>query len=156
NEYQGQIVALLAEKVRDFRHDTRKWLQPLMANLAGAMRLQAAIGVLVDNLGHPYSFLSDPSMFAFAKIGNEEVVAAVCERFPHASRDFRLWASDLLCKIHLDTTVQRVLEVLPSETDVAIRMTLCEALLDHFSFEGVEPARQLIKQQELAPDLRRL
>src|SRR5262249_50093166 len=82
--------------------------------------------------------------------------AAVCDQFPRASRDFRRYASDLLCKIHLDTTVERVLELLPGKTDLAIRLNLCQALLDHFSFEGVEPARELIKQHELTPDLRRL
>jgi hypothetical protein len=156
HEYQGQIVALLSEQVHDFRHDARKWMQPLMAKLAGDMRLQAAIPSLIGNLGHPYSFLADQCMFALAKIGSDEVVAAVCDPFPRASRDFRVWASDLLCKIHLDVTVQRVLELLPGETDLAIRLNLCEALLDHFSFEGVEPARLLIKQHGLTPDLRRL
>jgi hypothetical protein len=156
HDYQGQIVALLAETVRDFRHDARKWLQPLMANLAGELRLHAAIPPLVGNLGHPYSFLADQSMFALAKIGSNDVLAAVCDQFPHGSRDFRLWASDLLCKIHLDTTVQRVLRLLPGETDLAVRLNLCEALLDHFSDEGIEPARRLIKEQQLTPDLRRL
>src|SRR5262249_1662900 len=55
-----------------------------------------------------------------------------------------------------DTTVQRVLELLPGETDLAIRLNLCHALLDHFSLEGVEPARRLIKEHELTPDMRRL
>jgi hypothetical protein len=68
HEYQGQIVALLAEKVHDFRDDARKWLQPLLANLAGAMRLPVAIPLLVGNLGHPYSFLAEQSMFALARI----------------------------------------------------------------------------------------
>jgi SEC-C motif len=156
HEHQGQIVAILSERVPDFRHDARKWLQPLMANLAGEMRLRGAIPMLVDNLGHPYSFLSDQSMFALAEIGSEEVVTAVCDRFPRASRDFRLYATDLLCKIHLDVTVQRVLELMPGETDLAIQMNLCEALLDHFSLEGIEPGRQLIKRHELTPDLRHL
>jgi hypothetical protein len=156
HEYQGQIVDLLSEQVHDFRHDARKWLQPLLANLAGEMRLPAAIPPLVANLGHPYSFLADQSMFALAKIGSDDVVAAVCDRFPRAARDFRLWASDLLGKIHLDTTVQRVLELLPAETDLAIRVNLSEALLDHFSSEGVEPTRQLIKEHQLTLDLRRL
>ncbi len=156
HEYQGQIVALLSEQVHDFRHDARKWLQPLMAKLAGEMRLQAAMPVLVGNLGHPFSFLSDQSLFALAKIGSEEVVAAVCDPFPRASRDFRLYASELLGKIHLDLTVQRVLELLAGETDLAIRLNLCEALLEHFSFESVEPARLLIKHHQLTPDLRRL
>src|SRR5436305_12161602 len=78
----------------------------------------------------------------------------MCDRFPRGSRDFRLWASDLLCKIHLDATVQRVLELLPGETDLAVRLNLCEALLDHFGDEGIEPARRLIKEQQLTPDLR--
>jgi len=156
HEYQGQIVALLSEKVHDFRHNARKWLQPLMANLAGEMRLQAAIPPLVANLGHQYSFLADQSMFALAKMGSEEVVTAVCDQFPHASRDFRRYASELLGKIHLNLTVRRVLDLLPRETDLAIRLNLCEALIDHFSFEGVEPARWLIKEHELTLDLRRL
>jgi uncharacterized protein YchJ len=37
-----------------------------------------------------------------------------------------------------------------------IRLNLCEALLDHFSFEAVEPVRQLIKHHELTPNLRHL
>jgi hypothetical protein len=156
HEYQGQIVARLAEQVRDYRHDARKWLQPLMANLAGQMRLHEAIPPLVGSLGHPYSLLADQSMFALAKIGSDDVVAAVCDRFPRAPRDYRLWAGDLLCKIHLDTTVQRVLGLLPGETDLAVRLNLCEALLDHFSGEGIEPARRLIQEQQLTPDLRRL
>ena len=156
HEYQGEIVALLTEQVHDFRHDARKWLQPLLANLAGQMRLPDAIPPLVANLGHPYSFLADQSMFALAKIGSQDVVTAVCDRFPRAARDFRLWASDLLGKIHLDTTVQRVLELLPGETDLRVRWSLCEALLDHFSDEGIEPARQLMKEQQLTPDLRHL
>ena len=57
HEYQRQIVAFLAQEVYDFRHDARKWLQPLLASLAGEMRLQAAVPLLVANLGHPYGFL---------------------------------------------------------------------------------------------------
>jgi hypothetical protein len=156
HEYQGQIVAILSEQVHDLRHDTRKWLQPLMAKLAGEMRLQAAIPLLVGNLGHPYSFLSDQSMFALAKIGTEEVVALVCDLWPRAASDFRLFASELLCKIHLDVTVERVLGLLPGETELMIQMNLCEALIDHFSSDGIEPARQFIKQHELTPNLRQL
>jgi hypothetical protein len=156
HDYQAQIITALAEQVHDFRHDARKWWQPLLANLAGEMRLQAAVPALVANLGHPYSFLSDQCMFALAKIGSDDVVAAVCDWFPRASRDFRLWASELLCKIHLDATVRRVLELLPGETDMAVRLNLCEALLDHFSSEGIEPARQLITRHELNAELRQL
>lgn len=155
-EYEGQIVALLAEQVYDSRHDARKWLQPLMANLAGTIRLHEAIPLLVGNLGHPFSFLADQSMVALARIGGDDVVAAVCDPFPRRSRDFRLWASDLLCKIHLDVTVQRVHGLLPGETDLAIRLNLCEALLDHFSDDGIEPARQLILKHRIDPNLRRL
>ena len=156
HDYQAQIVAILSEPFRDADHAGRKWLQPFMAELAGEMRLQAAIPLLVRNLGHPWSFLSDQSMFALAKIGSDDVVTAVCDQFPRASKDFRLYASDLLCKIHLDVTVQLLLGLLPGVTELNIRMNLCEALIDHFSLEGIEPTRQFIKQNGLTPDLRRL
>src|ERR1035438_7112901 len=53
-------------------------------------------------------------------------------------------------------TVQRVLGLLPGETELPIRINLCEALVDHFSLDCIEPARQLIKQHELKPDVRHL
>jgi hypothetical protein len=65
HEFKGQIVDLLAENIYDFRRDGRKWLQPLLANLAGEMRLHEAIPPLVDNLGHAHSFLADQSLFGF-------------------------------------------------------------------------------------------
>jgi hypothetical protein len=156
HEYQSQIVALLAEKVLDYRYDARKWLQPLLADLAGEMRLQEAIPPLVANLGHPYNYLADQSMSALAWIGSDAVVAAVGDLYPHGSRDFRLWASELLSKIHLDSTVQRVRDLLPGETDQGIRLHLCEALLDHFSDEGIEPARTVLREQHPTLDLRPL
>jgi hypothetical protein len=155
HQYEGQIVVVLSEEVHDFRHDARKWLQPLLAKLAGDMRSQAAVVPLVGNPGHPYSFLSDQCVFALAKIGSAEVVGAVCDRFRCASRDFRSYAGDLLCKIHLDVCVHKVLELLSGESDFMIRWLLCQALLDHFSSEGIETARELIRSHELTPDLRR-
>jgi hypothetical protein len=154
--YRDEILSVLAQEVRDYRRSPLKWLQPLAACLAGAMRLPAAIPLLVPNLGHPYSFLADQSLFALARIGTEAVVEAVCGRFNGAGRDYRSWASDLLGKIHSDTAVQRVLDVLPAETDLRIRMNLCEALLSHFSLEGLEPTRQLVLHAPLTPDLRHL
>jgi hypothetical protein len=108
-EYQKSILSFLSDQVYDFRQDARKWLQPLLANLAGEIRLQAAIPVLVGYLGHPYSFLCDQSLFALAKIGTPEVVSVVCDLFPRSSLDFRRYASELLGKIHLDLRTRNLL-----------------------------------------------
>jgi len=156
HEYQGHAIGVLAQKIREFRDDPRIWLQPLLAHLAGHMRWAAASALLAGNLGNPCRFLTDQSLFALAKIGTEEVVSIVCEPFRRASQEYRLDAADLLCKIHLDSAVDRALILLPQETDLSIRMTLCEALIDHFSFEGIEPVRQFIARNELTPDLREL
>ena len=48
HEYHEQIVALLSEQVHDFRHDSRKWLQPLMAKLAA--RARAGGGFMPDSV----------------------------------------------------------------------------------------------------------
>lgn len=154
--FHEQILAILSQQSHQLHDGTRRWLLPLMAILAGEMRLQGSIPLLVRNLGHPSSFLSDQCLFALAKIGNDEAVCAVCERFPHSSTDYRLYASELLCNIHLDSTVERVLELLHRETAVNVQMTLCTALLNHFSFEGIEPARQFVKRHDLDPNVREL
>jgi hypothetical protein len=156
HEYQAQIVAILSEGQHDLRNDGRKWLQPLMATLAGKMRLHAAIPMLVSNLGHRNGFWADKCLDALIDIGSEEVVTLVSDLYPGAPDDFRLYASDLLCQIHLDLTVERVLELLPSETELLPQIMLCEALIDHFSYEGIEPVRQFVKQHELTPNVRNL
>ena len=50
NEYRERVLAVLSGRGDDPRR-AGKWLQPSMADLAGEMRLQAAIPLLVGSLG---------------------------------------------------------------------------------------------------------
>jgi len=156
HQYEQQMLAILDEEVADYRHDPRKWLQPMLACLAGEMNLRTAIPRLVSRLGHPSSVLSDQCMFALAQMGVDEIVEAVCEPFLNADFEYRRYASELLGQLHFDVTVEWALHFLPQESDFRVRLNLCEALLRQFSFDGLEPARQMILEGPLVPDVRQL
>ena len=113
HSYQEQILAVLSQEVEDYRHDPRKWLQPMLACLAGEMNLRTAIPLLVSKLGHPSSIFSDQCMFALAQMGDEEVVEAVCQPFLNADFEYRRYASELLDKLHFDAAVRWICSFCP-------------------------------------------
>jgi hypothetical protein len=156
HQYHEQVLAVLSQEVEDYRHNPLKWLQPMMASLAGEMNLRTAIPLLASKLGHPSSVLSDQSLFALAQMGNDEVVEAVCQPFANADFEYRRYASELLGKLHFDATVRWILRILPQESEFRVRLNLTEAVLRHFSFEGLEPARQMVLEGPLIPDVRHL
>lgn len=156
HQFGQQILDILNEKVTDYGHDPRKWLQPMLACLAGAMNFRPAIPVLVSKLGHPFSVLSDQCIFALARMGSEEVVEAVCRPFLNTYLEYQRYASELLGKLHFDAAVRWILDFLSEESDFQVRLNLTEALLASFSFEGLEPARQMVLDSPLSQDVRQL
>ncbi len=154
HECREHVLAVLSGQSDKLGHMER-WLRPFIADLAGEMRLHTAIPSLVGNLGYP-GYLSQRSLVALIKIGGEDVVKAVQDQYHHASREFRLDAGDLLGEIHEDSAVQCALDFLPRESDLEIRTSLCQSLIDNFSLDCVEPAHVLIKHEKLNPGLRQL
>jgi hypothetical protein len=154
--YEDRIIDILSQPVRDYRHDPRRWLRPLMAELAGEMRLESAIPLLVQNLGHPDDYLASRSLYGLSRIGTKAVVEAVCDLYPGAPAAFRLNASELLQKVPCDPPVERVVAFLHGTRDIQTQITLCDTLLSHFAFEGIEPVRRFLLGRELTPDLRHL
>jgi hypothetical protein len=92
---------------------------------------------------------------AFAKMGTDHAVSALCKDFPAANRTYRLFVSGSLEKIHSDLTVQQCHGLLDGEKDEDVRQNLIDALLRSFALEGVAPARQSISRgiDDLKEDL---
>ncbi len=144
-EYAEPVMAILAEKVEDFNDNPMAWLEPLAVRLAGEMRLEAAIPLIVGKLHEEEGdLLAEECERALWKIGNDAVVEAVCTGFAQAEWHYRLFGASVLENIHSDLTVTKCLELLPQEEDADLRVWLGKALLRQLSFEGIEPLRQLI------------
>jgi SEC-C motif len=145
--YVDRILTLLGKEVEDFENDPMTWMEIFLVELAGDMRLEAAIPLIVHKLRLYGDLLSEECVKALARIGTDAVTEAVTEGWLKAEWDYRLDAASVLEKIHSDATVRKCLELLPQDEDINIRTSLACALLAQFADEGIEPVRQMVERR---------
>jgi hypothetical protein len=141
------ILNLLGQKVEDFDTDPMTWMEIFLVMLAGEMRLERAVPLIVKKLHEVEELLSDECVTALGKIGTDAAAAVVTEGWPEAVWDYRLYAVSALERIHADTTVRKCLELLPQEKDIEIRTGMADALLTQFADEGIEPVREMVERR---------
>jgi hypothetical protein len=144
-EYIDRLLDLLGQEVEDFETDPMTWLEIFLIMLAGEMRLERAIPLVVQKLHAMGDVLSEQCVEALGKIGTDAAAEAVAEGWLEWEWDYRLYAGSALEKIHSDTTVRKCLELLPQDKDVSIRTSLADALLGQFADEGIEPVRAMVQ-----------
>jgi hypothetical protein len=150
-KYVDRILDLLGQKVEDYETDPMTWLEIFLVELAGEMRLEGAITLVVRKLHECGEILSEQCVEALGKIGTDAAAEAVTEGWLEAVWDYRLYATSALEKIHSDTTVRKCLELLPQDQDLDIRTKLADALLSQYAEEGIEPAREIVQRRAYDP-----
>ena len=146
-----RILDLLGKEVEDFDTDPMTWLEVFLVELAGEMRLERAIPLIVKKLHECGEVLSEECVEALGKIGTDEAAEAVTEGWLEAEWDYRLYATSALEKIHSDTTVRKCLELLPQDQNLDIRTKLADALLGQMAEEGIELVREMVGRQDYDP-----
>jgi len=142
-----RILDLLAKEVGDFESDPMTWLEIFLVMLAGKMRLERAIPLIVKKLHELGEILSEECVEALGKIGTDAAAGAVTEGWLKAVWDYRLYATSALEKIHSDTTVRKCLELLPQDKELDIRTNLADALLSQYAEEAIEPVREMVQRR---------
>jgi hypothetical protein len=140
----GRAMDLLAVKVDDPGNNPFTWMEPLAVRLAGELRLEAAIPLLVDKLHRDAEVVSEECQAALVRIGTDVTIHAVQDAYPTAEWHFRLYASGVLGRIHTDPAVTACIELLGHEKDLDLQTWLAQSLVDHFSTEGNEVARRVV------------
>jgi hypothetical protein len=151
DKYIDRILELLAKEVGDFETDPMTWLEIFLVELAGEMRLERAIPLVVKKLHECGDVLSEECVEALGKIGTDAAAQAVAEGWLESEWDYRLYATSALEKIHSDTTVLKCLELLPQDKDLDIRTKLADALLSQYADEGIEPVREMVQRRAYDP-----
>ena len=143
-----RILSLLSQKVEELDNSPMKWTEGFMVVLAGRMRLDSAIPLIVARLHEDGELLNEECMEALAWIGTEEAALALAEGFGQAEWSYRLFAADALGRIHSDASVQKILHLLTVEQEGDVRANLGRSLLASFPTEGVEVVRQMVLTQD--------
>ncbi len=134
------------------------WLDPSIIELAGEMRLQQAIPVLMERLHEEELSVVDAAIPALGKIGGDAVIEAIAEQWGDWSDDWCETVAEVMTHIHTDRSVQSCLEFLKDEEVPDVQIYLANALLGHFSNEAIELVRALVlgDEDDLEPDQRDL
>lgn len=145
--FVDRILDLLQKEIEDFDNDPMVLMEEFMVILAGEMRLERAIPLIVTKLHALREVLSEQCIDALGKIGTDAAAEAVTNGWLESEWDYRLYATSALEKIHSDTTVRKCLELLPKDKDLGIRTKLADALLCQFAEEVIEPVREMVQKR---------
>jgi hypothetical protein len=147
--FAERVLALLAESTEEiYDDDAQYWMQAAATFLAGHLQLSEAVPRLIERLeadvdsdGQWYCY---KCVDALIRIGTDDVVRAVAERFPSASWDFRSVSSRVFEAIHSQCSFEMGQELLRGERDDTLSSYLADSLLFQFDSAAIEPVRDLI------------
>jgi len=140
----GFVFDLLQPRDEGRSEPLMRWLEPLIVNLAGVMRLESAVPPLIKRLSAEDVRVSDQSATALIRIDTDVAVHAIADEWRDADSDFRGAASDVLEHVHTDLCAESCLRFFAVERDAVTRLSLAHAVLSQLIEEGVEPVRQLV------------
>ena len=155
----GELLPLLNRCYRHKDRELMECLETFLAKLAGKMRLEEAVPILVERLHESDAFYRDACAMALKDIRSDAVVAAIADQWGEGDSEFRCLAAEIIGDIPGDLGTQKCLEFFSIERDEEVRFYLAHALLRQFESEAVEPIRQMMlgdEEDDLHPDAKEL
>jgi hypothetical protein len=153
---EERILAVISQKVVDFDSNPRKWMELLMVDLAGLIRLPTAVPILDGRLHQDDDVLASKCENALIRIGSDDAISAIADHFPAAENHFKLYSAGVVEDIHSDLAAETCVSLLVQEKERFIQRRLADAALSQFAYGAIEPVRQMILTQRLDGELRHL
>lgn len=144
---------------RQYKREVRplmEWMEAWVVELAGLMRIEKAIPLLLKKLDEGYDAVVDQLGKALVRIGTDSVIQAVNRVWPSATVDSKYSLCDPLEHIHGEVAAERSLAFLRRENDEDIQLCLGRCVLGHFDERGIEPVRHLVLVDEDEIDIEQL
>ncbi|MCL4190764.1 MAG: SEC-C domain-containing protein [Thermoguttaceae bacterium] len=124
--------------------DELAMLEPYLLNIAGMMRISAAIPFLLKRLDDGDPFVAQCAQEGLEQLGGDEVVEQIALAWPAAEPMFRVSASGVLESIHTDRSAEVCLRFFADEEDGDVQEFLVSALLGGMVPDALGPIRELI------------
>ncbi|MGO9111198.1 MAG: SEC-C metal-binding domain-containing protein [Thermoguttaceae bacterium] len=147
DQHAEKVLSILGETIEDLESNPKVWMETFAVRMAGEMRLDAAVPLILDKLkevGEEAEWLCQECEAALAKIGGDATVQAAADLFRHGEWHLRMAACNVLDHVHSDLAVAKALELLPAEDSLTVRAFLASGMISHFAFDVIEPMRQIV------------
>lgn len=137
---------LLSVTVHDRSRDAMGWMEPLVVRLAGLVRCEATVPVIVGKLLEDGGdVLNEQCAEALTRIGTPSVLHAIADAYSTAIPSFRIFATMPLDRIHSDLAVEIAVRFFNEERDEYARCALARSLLCQFASEAIDVVRQVVR-----------
>ncbi|AIQ43340.1 SEC-C metal-binding domain-containing protein [Paenibacillus sp. FSL R5-0912] len=134
------------QRLRDNDPHDPSYEVPYLIQLAGLMKLEAAILVLCGFFGSQDDLLLENAKEALVRIGTAGVVTTLTEQYSIAEGEsYRLYASGVFGKIKLPDSEEAVLRLLPGERDLTNATILAEGLCELGSNNGLPIVQAMLE-----------
>lgn len=134
------------QKLRDNDPQDPSYEVPYLIQLAGLLKLEAAIPVLCGFFGSEDDLLLENAKEALVRIGTAGVVTTLTEQYSIAERgSFRLYASGVYGKIKLPASEEALLRLLPEERDLTNATILADGLCELGSNKGLPIVQAMLE-----------
>jgi hypothetical protein len=153
---EEEVLAVISQPVVTFENNPLKWMELLMVDLAGLIRLRTAVPILVAKLHQDDDSLASKCEGALIRIGSDDAIVAIADQFPAAENHFKLYFAGVIEDIHSDLAAEKCVSLLVQEKERFIQRRLAEAALAKFAYGAIEPVRQMVLTQRLDGELRHL
>ena len=154
SDQAGRVFDLLKRPFTGKDRSLVLWLEPQIMALAGEMRIEAAIPVLMRKSKSEHERIIDDALSALERIGSDAVVHAIDRAWWNANQDTRCSYAILLGNIRSDESVKWCRAFLAGEEDAEVQLLLANSILGNFETEAIELLLPLVAKDDLAPDQR--
>ncbi len=144
-EIAGDVMTTLA------RPNADDWLECMAVRLAGALRLESAVPILMKFVPEDDTWRSSDARESLLRIGTDAIVDSLAVMYA-ANHDARVEISLLLEDFHSDLAVQTALRLFEQEAETELRGFLIISVLMNFASAGIEPAREYILNAGKTPE----
>jgi SEC-C motif len=134
-----RMMELLRQDFDDEEESALMWLEPYLIRLAGLIRHEPVLPILIEKLRIGADSVNEESQAAMIRIGTDEVVRRIEETFPEEDWSWQLFASSVFGCIHSDEAERAATELLRVESlSLDIHQNIATGLGSQHSLESIQ------------------
>lgn len=143
NVFDARVIELLDQDIEDYTDNPMIWMERFLVRLAGELRLEQAIPLVLERLLEDEVVRFGYAMWSLAQIGTDAAVDALANVFENGDWEFRHHTAAMFGIVHSDRSLERCLALLKEEEDADVQCRLAQSALMHFADDAIQPVRQL-------------
>ncbi|MCJ7821898.1 MAG: hypothetical protein MUQ26_02255, partial [Armatimonadetes bacterium] len=142
--YADRVLNLLSEEIDSYTDNPMAWMEGLAARLAGEMRLEAAVSLLVEKLHVDGDWTNEQCARALTRMGSDSAVELIAQEYPNSELHYRIYAAGVLEDTHSDASLKACLRLFDVEDDLDLRFGIGHAILRQYSAGTINAMREFI------------